>query len=203
MAAPQRIASDHIRELLYPFSSYEIVLGGVHRVRHMGLLDQIENTVTGAARGAGDFHAAYGSKPAGRLDCLDFMARIKHQSFEMLPEPGLRHRLRALSVSIGLTQNSRVRSWWSAASVLTQHEVPSAALTALCPSCDRFVTLHVRLNPNVAVCVGCGETWTDERFYELGDWVRWNGDHPGVRGAETGVGLASLPEVCPESIHRS
>lgn len=191
MTAPPMLASDHIRELLYPFSSFEIVMGGVHRVRHLGLLDQIQQTVTSGGVRDQSGHAAYGSRPAGRIECLDYLSRVERQSRQMLDRPGLRTRLRELSVILGLTQNARVRSWWVSARVLTQHDIPSHVITTVCPSCDHFVTIHVRLNPNVAFCVGCGETWTEERFYELGEWVRWNTS--GL--SETGVAFAPSPKV--------
>ena len=210
------IAADHINELLYPFKSYQVVCGRVHVVRHMGLLDQIEGTITGRTAEGQVFHSAYGSKPAGRLDCIDFIARVNSQSAELAEAHGidpsamaLRRRLGALSAVLGARPHSRVRSWWVAARVLTQHDAPARSPSAICPSCDRLGTLRVRLDPNVAFCVQCGDTWTDEdtSFGRLAVWVRWSNEHlrsPGHAECDECATerarrcmLAPLAQVCP------
>jgi hypothetical protein len=180
------IAADYINELLYPFSTSSLVLGQVHRVEHLGLLDQIENTVTGSQVGGQVFRSAYSSKPAGRLDCIDFLARVERQSRELATELRidtrglpLRPRLRSLSVALGTESHHVVRSWWATARVLTQHDSPPMGLRAFCPSCDMFGTIRFRADPNLAVCVACGGTWTDEdaAFGRLAVWIQWSNEH--------------------------
>ena len=211
------IAADHINQLLYPFTTTELAMLPVARrapvpslthktvwvsvppkkwklgsytVKHMGLLDQIENTVTGSQTGGEVFHAAYGSKPAGRIDCLSFLARIDDQSLvlaarhhiELCP---LRPRLGQLSAELGLKTDKTVTGWWVSARVLTQHDNPPLAPNAPCPNeeCDQRGSLRVRFDPNVALCTHCGSTWSDdtddpvESFGRLAVWVRWASEH--------------------------
>ena len=204
-------AVDRIADLLYPWQTTELVslvttrlvplpdlsrrttwvsvpTGkrhlGPYTVKHPGLLDQIEHTVTGSTTGGQTFHAAYGSKPAGRLDALAWLARLDTQSRELSTTYGLRlrplrPRLSSLAGCIGLKKNSTVTGWWTSARVLTQHDMPPAAPRVPCPNeeCDRWGTLRIRFNPNVALCVHCGTTWTDPDFDRFVVWVRWASEH--------------------------
>lgn len=211
------IAADRINQLLYPFSTTEMAMLPVARrapvpsltrrttwvdlpprkwrlgqytVRHLALLDQIERTVTGSTTAGQVFHASYGSKPAGRLDCLAFLDRLDHQSIELaekhkIPLMPLRHRLGELSAVFGLKEVRPVTGWWIAARVLTQHDGPPVAPNAPCPNeeCDQRGSLRVRFDPNVALCTHCGSTWSEdaedpvESFGRLAVWVRWAAEH--------------------------
>lgn len=210
------IAADHINHLLYPFTTTERValpvmrkgkptgktVLGPYTVRHPGLLDQIEQTVTGSTTAGQVFHAAYGSKPAGRLDCLMFLDRINKQSLQLankfhLELSPLRSRLGAISGHLGLETNATVAGWWVSARVLTQHDGPPVAPNAPCPNeeCDVRGTIRVRFDPNVAMCTHCGRTWSDNEedensFGRLAVWVRWASEH--LVGPEHWVLLDSL-----------
>jgi hypothetical protein len=202
----QLISADHINQLLYPFSTTERAmlpipakkgrpptgrfLAGPYTVRHPALLDQIENTVTGSTTAGQTFHAAYGSKPAGRLDCLQYMARIDKQSLQLagryhIALCPLRPRLGQIAGRVGLATNSTVTGWWVSARVLTQHDGPPVSPNVPCPveDCDVRGSLRVRFDPNVAMCTHCGMTWSDgatdpvESFGRLVVWVRWAADH--------------------------
>ena len=209
------LAADHIRELIRPFVTHEQVTQPVqgedgrwrtqrrqHDVTHPALLDQIHQTVTGSTMGEQEFRAAYGSKPAGRLDALAYLHRLAEQSARMCTEldvvpdaAGLRRlvhdkrltdraaqllvikaRLSALSGVIGDRPNRRVKAWWATARVLTQHDAPPFAPMAPCPTCDQWGTLRVRFDPKVAVCVECEETWDDqspEAAHQFGRLAIW------------------------------
>lgn len=184
-------SSEEIGHLVYPFTTSEsVVLMGVHMVVHPPLLDQIEQTVTGSTTAGQVFHAAYGSKPAGRLDSIDYLARIARQSKEMslkyqIKLMPLRPRLILIAQALGAQPHPVVHSWWVSARVLTQHEGAAVALNAPCPreECDKWGSLRVRLNPNLAICVNCGGTWSEDTsdpvvsFGRLAIWVQWATEH--------------------------
>lgn len=206
------LPSDRINQLLRPFTTTERAVRpetrrvpdgwagytrvptgnlviGPYTVRHLGLLDQIDQTVTGSTAGQA-YHSAYGPKPAGRLDCLAFLQRIEKQSRELaeayaLPLAPLRVRLSALAGVLGLSHEGEVLGWWSAARVLTQHDGPPVSPNTPCPEedCDRWGTLRVRFDPNVALCVSCNTTWSDDHpdpthsFGRLAVWIRWASEH--------------------------
>lgn len=208
------IAADYIKELIHPFTTSERYSGGLHTVTHMSLLDQIEETVTGSTTGGQIFRSAYGSKPAGRIDCLDFLQRIDRQSRELareyeLPLRPLRPRLSALAGSIGMNSHRAVEGWWASARVLTQHDGPPLAPDVHCPNeeCDRRGTLRVKFDPNLALCVNCGLTWSDSNpdpvfsFGRLAVWIRWATEH--LAGTEHMVGGVACLECLPERKGRS
>lgn len=189
-------AADEIGHLIYRFSTTEnITFIGLHTVWHPALLDQIEQTVTGSTTAGQVFHAAYGSKPAGRLDSIDFLARIDKQSKEIglrysIGKMPLRPRLHDIAQALGATPDPMVHSWWVSARVLTQHDSAAIALNAPCPreECDMWGSIRVRFNPNMAFCVNCGSTWSDDNldpvasFGRLAVWVQWASEH--LRGPE-------------------
>lgn len=185
------LAFECINQLIYPFETSES-LGtlGRHVVKHLSLLDQIDQTITGSTTGGQVFRSAYGSKPAGRLDCLDFLARIDKQSRYLakdygLPLAPLLPRLSALGGAIGANYHKTVSGWWISARVLTQHDGPPLAPDVHCPNeeCDRRGSVRIRFDPNVALCVNCGVTWSDTHpdpansFGRLVEWVRWAIEH--------------------------
>lgn len=234
-ARPPMLAADMIRELTRHYSTSEWVkqpqhdpttsryrtVRRVHTVQHPPLLEQIEQTVTGSTTAGEVFHAAYGSKPAGRIDCLAFLERIHAQTVELEQKLGLPHqpwrtvqpavvrrlpvptsdrrrlapwetvvdrpavveypRLLALSGVLGDRPDSRVKSWWMTARILTQHEGPPYSPDVPCPqeTCERWGTIRVRMDPNLAVCVECGHTWSDDdgTFGRLAVWADWAATH--------------------------
>ena len=189
---PVTPAVDRIGDLLYPWETRSLVDGAVvHRVRHRGLLDEIEHTVTGSTTAGQTFHTAYGSKPAGRIDALAWLERLDAQSRELareytIPLKPLRPRLSSLAGCLGLKRHRVVTGWWVSARVLTQHDQPPLAPNVPCPNeaCDRWGTLRVRFEPNVALCVHCGDTWSDASFEQFAVWVRWAAEHlPGPHHA--------------------
>lgn len=185
------LALDCISQLIHPFTTSEQVVNlGLYTVRHPALLDQIEQTVTGTTTGGQVFRSAYGSKPAGRIDCLAFLQRIDQQSKSLALEYGiplkpLRPRLSALGGAVGLFPHKTITSWWVSARVLTQHDGPPLAPDVHCPNeeCDRRGTLRIRFDPNVALCINCGVTWSDTHpdpansFGRLTVWIRWAVEH--------------------------
>lgn len=196
---PPALAADQIRELTRPFTTSETVnqpvqgddgrwrtTTRIHHVTHEPLLDQINDTITGTTISGEVFRSAYGSKPAGRIDCLAFLERINRQSADLatthaLPTLPLKTRLERLSGIIGDRPHHTVKAWWTTARVLTQHDGPPFSPDIPCPeeNCERWGTIRARMNPNIAVCVECQETWSDDdgRFGRLAIWAEWAAEH--------------------------
>lgn len=211
---PEKIAADHIRELVQGFTTTETITQPIlhpdgrwrptrrlHTVTHPPLLDQIEQTVTGTTTGGQVYHSAYGSKPAGRLDCLAYLHRLDHQSRDLAtrhhiePDQPLRNRLLGLSAAIGDRPHHQVKSWWATARVLTQHDSPPFAPNVPCPECDMRGSLRVRFDPKVATCVECHGVWDEDegRFGRLALWCEWAGEH--LNGARHLLGRARADEL--------
>lgn len=184
---------DYLNELLYPYITRTPLPSrlGSHTVLELPLLQQIHQTVTGSTTGGEVFSSSYASKPAGRLDCLDWWARIEGQSALVCKDLNLevprrlRPRLQAIARVLPPKPNRLILGWWTSAKVLTQHETPPLALRAPCPEedCEGLGTLRVRFDPNVALCTHCGASWSDndpaapEAFNELAHWVQWSVEH--------------------------
>lgn len=199
MTRPIMLAADHIRELTQTFTTAEHVRqptqgpdgrwrtqDRIHHVTHQALLDQIADTVTGSTTAGEMFHAAYGSKPAGRIDCLAYLERLDRQSRAFAAEHGLpllplRDRLSRLSGVLGDRPNHTVKAWWATARVLSQHDGPPLAPDVPCPQepCERWGTIRARLDERIAVCVECHHVWSDEdgTFGRLAIWAQWAAEH--------------------------
>lgn len=207
-------ADEQIAHLVYPFRTEEHMALSVvaHSVWHPSLLDQIEKTVTKSTMAGQVFHAAYGSKPAGRLDSIAFLDKINKQSREMALDYNvslvpLRPRLRLLASALGTTTNPTVAGWWITARVLTQHDEPAMALNVPCPKedCDTWGSVRVRFNPHIAFCTHCGSTWSEDAedpgrsFGRLAVWVQWASEH--LPGPEHIVGrVGNVQMKCPECL---
>lgn len=202
-ARPIMLAADHISDLTRTFTTTEIITQPTrgtdgrwrtttyrHTIRHPPLLTQITTTITGSTTSGEIYHAAYGSKPAGRIDCLAFLERLDRQSRTMADAHGintlpLTARLQALSGIIGDKPNPRVRAWWTTARILTQHDGPPFTPDVPCPNerCDQRGTLRCRVEDKIAVCTECQDTWSDEdddptrSFGRLAVWVKWASEH--------------------------
>lgn len=191
--------ADHIRELTQTFTTAEHVRQPVldpdgrwrthdriHHVTHQALLDQIADTVTGSTTAGEIFRAAYGSKPAGRIDCLAYLERLDRQSRDLALEHGLpllplRPRLTALAGVLGDRPHHVVKGWWATARVLSHHDGPPHAPDVPCPeeTCERWGTIRARLDERIAVCVECHHVWSDEdgTFGRLAIWAQWAAEH--------------------------
>jgi hypothetical protein len=201
--AKELTAEEAIAQLIYPFRTSEAlsVPGMQHVVWHPSLLDQIEKTVTRSTMTGQVFHAAYASKPAGRIDSIAFLDRIQKQSLEKAAEFGiqlipLRERLALLSRGLGARIDPVVTGWWISARVLTQHDEAAMALNVPCPreTCDTWGALRVRFNPHLAFCVNCHATWAEhsqepeQQFGRLAVWVQWASEHlPGPEHKVKGI----------------
>ena len=210
-----------LHELLHPFSTTEHIdfLGENYTVWHPGLLEQIENTTVRSTMAGQVFRSDYGSKPAGRIDSIAFLARIKMQSLQLTKALNLPHREHTTRARLGVLYNfidesqpnAMVENWWTAARILTQHDTPAMSLNVPCPreECDALGTLRVRLNPNIAFCVNCGATWKDNpadpqaEFGRFAVWVQWSAEH--LKGAQhlTGEALEPCKECLVERASRA
>lgn len=227
MTTVELTAADHIRELTQGFTTAAhapnwaptpttnpgpyhqdtrngwVLLPGtrIHTVRNPGLLDQLRQTVTGTTMTAdGTYTAAYGSKPAGRLDVLAFLHRIDHQSRQLAIDLGfetpdrtrtpgthlpLTERLHRIAGALPDKPHPTVRSWWATARVLTQHDGPPFSPRVPCPieTCETHGGLRVRVEERLAICVECHHVWADDNphheatFGRLAVWIRWASEH--------------------------
>jgi Zn ribbon nucleic-acid-binding protein len=170
-------------------------------VTHPSLLTQLRRATAGAT-GLSDSDAAAGtakSKPAAHLEALDVLRRIDAQSHEyaveldieqprrtrtVVPSLALEDRLLAISGKVGSEPDRRVRSWWASARLVTHWDSPPLRPHgAPCPSCWETDTLRIRLDDELAVCTGCGDTWDRTGHPDhgsldmLGQHVRWCTEH--------------------------
>jgi len=195
-------AADHIRQLTQGHTTTEHIRRPkqgtdgryrtetyLHTVTHPALLDQLDQTVTGATGGGETIRTAYGSKPAGRIDVLAFLERIDKQSKTIATQHGipnlpLRRRLQAIGGILGDATDRTVRSWWSTARILTTHDTPPFAPDVPCPieTCERRGTLRVRIEEQAGVCVECHTVWDETDFGRLRLWVEWSAEH--LRGPQ-------------------
>src|SRR5438045_3556139 len=129
MNQPPLLAADMIRQLTYHYTTNEWITQPqqqpdghwkttrrIHTVTHPPLLDQIQETITGKTTNGETFRNAYGSKPAGRIDCLAYLQKLDKTSRELatrfgIPPQPLRTRLIALSGFIGHKPDKRVETW--------------------------------------------------------------------------------------------
>lgn len=239
MSRPPMLAADYIRELTQTHATHEQVRQPVqdadgrwrtksrsHVVMHKALLAQIEETITTSASPGAWGGSSFGSKPAGRIDCLAFLERLDRQSRSMAADHGLSlmpltPRLTALAGKIGDRTDFHVRAWWATARVLTQHDGPPFAPNVPClvERCERIGSLRLRLDEKVAVCVECHTVWSEGSedptmsFGRLQTWVIWAAEHlGGLRHWRTEDELTGYPglgyqvecEECrPERLERA
>jgi hypothetical protein len=164
------------------------------------LLEQLWSAAeqSGSAEGG---RRAFGSKPSARIDALDVAMRIEQEVHAQLTVYGVAdshdHYANTLAAvrhlgSLALEDRDvfrLVRSWWSAARVVTGWDSPAWAPNSGCPLCASRGSLRIRLDLHTAVCVGCHETWSPETIGLLADHIRAEGEAgtvdeetPAVRG---------------------
>ncbi|WP_426566395.1 DUF7341 domain-containing protein [Angustibacter sp. McL0619] len=167
-----------------------------HTVHHPPLLAQLRAATTGSTMTSEDtFRPIPGSKPSARLDAIATLARIDQQSLSWAQvlrsrrRVPLDDRLRGLigaAVAADVDQlagraglASAVRSWRTAARVVSGIEAPAFAPDVPCPNtdCEKRGSLRVRFDLRVAACVECGAFWDSEHVEQLGRIVAWSAEH--------------------------
>lgn len=131
---------------------------------------------------------AFGSKPSARLDALDVAMRIENEVHRLLRDCRVTdshdkypHTIDAVRHLGSLATHDRdvfrtVRSWWSAARVVTGWDSPAWAPNSSCPLCAARGGLRIKLDLHTAVCVECHETWMPETIGLLADHIRAEAD---------------------------
>ena len=206
MTRPPLLAADHLRELIRPitetvhvdsrrvpvpttygpgsFAAWTTIKGrGLHTITHPSLLDQIAHALTGSTAGM-VMGGESGSKPAARLDALATLERIERESADRARAEGITETLplRArLSRLAGVVPDidRQVRSWWTAARLVTSWDSPPFSPRVPCPNpdCERRGTLRIRVHESTAVCVECGDLWGPDDVERLGEYIRWAAEH--------------------------
>lgn len=202
---PPLLAADHLRELTRPITETVNVDArrlpipttrgnghhtawiitsdkALHTVTHPSLLDQLAHALTGSTAGM-VMGGEAGSKPAARLDALATLERIERESaararLEGLDVLPLRSRLSRLA-GVVPGDDRQVRSWWTAARLVTSWDTPPFAPRVPCPNeeCERRGTLRIRVEEQTAICVECGDLWPPEDMGRLADYVQWAAEH--------------------------
>lgn len=203
---PPMLAADHIRQLV----KHTVVTERVPRfvpipnvgelpawdrikktatITYEPLLTQLEHAASHGSKTGAYTSGAAGSRPAARLEAVATLQRIDKQSKKRaaeleLPNAPLVDRLLAISGKVGSTEDKEIRAWWVAARCATGWEQAPYEPDVPCPNteCERRGTLRIRLDAYIATCTSCGETWDDENYTQLGDYVRWAFEH--LRGAK-------------------
>lgn len=211
---PPKLAADHIRELVKPFTSSEqirrpqrtsegwVTRTTVHSVTHPALLDQLETAISGSPLTDEDLaRPGYGPKPSASVNAIDVRERIARESAEYatkldLPVKPLRERLLAISGKVGGRLDHTVERWWVAARIATGWDSPAFAPTVPCPveSCEALGTLRIRLVDRVGSCMECHTVWSVDQFGGLALWVAWASEHL------TGRAHLIDGEPCPECV---
>ena len=161
-------------------------------VQHPSLLDQLASSTSGGTA-LGDEAAGtrFGSKPAAHLEALQLLARIDRESRDVAtdlgvadPGSGVPARLSAIAGRLGTDPHKTVRSWWSAARLLTHWDAPPyRPQGAPCPNCWDTGSLRIRFDDQLAVCTTCHATWDRTGHPDagsldlLGQHVKWCTDH--------------------------
>lgn len=207
------LSADYLAELVVPYqtrtwvSQPERTPSGVmrtrrraHVVQHLGLLDQVEETISGSTMGHEEFSGGVAaSKPAARLECIDYIARVNRESAALAVKMDLMYlplRPRLLGMSDQLAV-AVARDWWSAARIITQHDAAPVSPNVPCgnSSCDRRQSMRLRLEDRIAVCVECHSVWSDDAedesmtFGRLTLWIQWAAMH---------LNGPACPECIPE-----
>lgn len=207
MTRPPLLAADMIRELTRPITDTVTVdtrrvpipttrgpwesVGAwttiqarqtLHTATHPSLLDQLQHALTGSTAGM-IMGSGTGSKPAARLDALAVLQRIERESADRAQDEGietlpLHQRLSRLAGTVP-DLDQQVRSWWTAARLVTSWDTPPFAPRVPCPNpeCERRGSLRIRVHEETAICVECGDYWPPEDVGRLGEYVRWAAEH--------------------------
>lgn len=188
---------------------------GRHTVHHPPLLAQLREAMQASTLTSDDtYRAAFASKPSARLDAIATLARIDTQSTVWARNLGsrwkcpLEDRLRGLVGAAAALPRvdqhqlaSDLRSWRTAARVVSGIDSPAFAPDVACPNleCEKRGTLRVRFDLRVASCVECGAYWDPEHVEQLARTVAWSAEH--LQGARHWLYDAEgYPTECTECL---
>lgn len=216
---PPMLAADHIRELVKPYATHEVIndtpTSRIHTVHHPSLLNQLRNATHGSTN-LSDNDASRSiatSKPTAHLEAIDILARIDKQSRELATECGagnhkrLEDRLAAISGQIGDEPHHKIRSWWAAARLATHHDTPPIRPHGVpCMNCWELNTLRIRLEDEIATCNSCGEVWDRTgtpghgSLDTLGQHVKWCTEHEITKARHWQTDAEGYPVECVECL---
>lgn len=220
MTDRKMIAADHIRELTQHHTTMTIIdrdngAQEIHRVNEPPLLAQLDDAITGSTNLSDEdaTRGAFGSKPAAHLEAIDTLARIDNQARQLAADNGINPTgplttiLHRLSGAIGDKPHHKIHSWWAAARMVTQHDLPPHKPHGIpCPVCWETNTLRIRLDSELATCTECQEAWdrTGEEGHGsldiLGKHVKWCGDHEVTKARHWKTTADGYPTECVECL---
>lgn len=206
-ATPAERITDRIDELTRPITTREtqvVYHGGQHLTRrthvqqHDPLLTQLDAAVTPSA-GTLSGARGYESRPSARIDALDVLALIDHETVRWVktvtredPRPDTTGNLRILAAAVGSLGPGLLKDldhdvlrWWAAARVTTGWDSPAWAPHVACPVCEKVGGLRIRVAPMAGWCRECQAAWDDATIGLLGEHVRlMTGDTPDTPTAD-------------------
>lgn len=159
-----------------------------HRTSSPSLLEQLDRAIE-PLRADGDGARVFASKTPARIDALDALQRIDHETDVWLRRLQLRRTdaddlgtlVRRAAAAAGDDIRQDVRAWWILARTVTGWDAPAYRPHNTCPLCERRGSLRVRIDALTAVCVECGEGWDAVTIQLLGNHIRQeNGDEAAV-----------------------
>lgn len=201
-ARPAMLAADWIRDLVQGFTTTERVVQPTrgadgkwrttprfHTLQHPALLTQLEDAITGGVSLSDDDanRSSFGSKPAGHLEAVDVLARIRAEACDLAHDLDIavyrrtptRDVLLAISGKVGSEPHPKVKRWWVSARLTTQWDLrPFQPAGAPCPHCWEVKSLRIDLVNGLARCVECRDLWDGPgEVGMLAQHVKWCTDH--------------------------
>jgi len=156
-----------------------------HVVEHPPLLEQLHDAIAGSTAGTSSGGGAV-SRPTANLEALDAWTAVDQgvrfwcSVVTDRPAVGevevlvvdLIDRATTLDRDDARLVDQDVLRWWARARVVTTWDTPPLKPHVPCMNCDVRGKLQVRLDPLVAVCLGCGAAWDSDTIGLLGEHIR-------------------------------
>lgn len=156
-----------------------------HTVEHPPLLDQLHAAIVGSTAGASSSSSPE-SRPTANLEALDAWTAIDQGArfwvsavTNRVATAGVEHLVADLIARLPLLDRDDARCvdqdvlrWWARARVVTTWDTAPLKPHVPCMNCDVRGKLQVRLEPLLAVCLGCGAAWDSTTIGVLGEHIR-------------------------------
>lgn len=152
------------------------------------LIDQLSEAQPQSQKSEGG--GGFGSRPAARIEALDTLALIDHESAAWVrklgeDDPGSTKacvsKLHGLWAGVDEVAQKAIerdmRKWWNQARIVSGWDSSAWRPDNTCPMCNERRSLRIRIWDQVALCVGCRDTWDETSIGLLAEHIRFeNGD---------------------------